>query len=121
MSGISADIVESYEIPQSYEIVDEVAGVQDSWFVDWPIEWREQAKSVAFCESRWHPESTNGVMLGLFQLSDTQQGWVGWWGYFGFDPKRYAEPRYNAQLALLVFEYDLARNQPPWTQWTCKP
>lgn len=99
----------------------------DDWLENWPVEVREQAKAVSFCESRWHPASTSGNQLGLFQLMDEvgavgEPGyWQGWWRYYGFDSSRYADPDYNSALAYLVYRYDIDRGQPAWHQWTCQP
>ena len=73
------------------------------------------ALSIAHCESRYHPDSTNGIMLGLFQISDYDpvSGWQGWWRYFGFDSSRYAEPAYNVQLAYLIWQHS------GWGPWQC--
>lgn len=87
----------------------------------WPEWLAQQAIAVAFCESNYGRHKTNGVMLGLFQLSDAQNGWQGWWQYFGFDSSRYAEPVYNAQLALLIVYYDIERGYAPFSQWECRP
>lgn len=87
----------------------------------WPLDLHEQALRVAWGESRWRPAATNGVMLGLFQISDAQRGWPGWWQHYGFDSARYAEPVENARLAWLVYQYDIARGQAPWSQWEVKP
>lgn len=73
------------------------------------------ALRVAFCESRYHPDSINGIMLGLYQISDYDpaSGWQGWWRYFGYDPSRYAEPAYNVALAYLIWQ------QSGWHPWSC--
>ena len=73
------------------------------------------ALRVAFCESRYHPDSTNGIMLGLYQISDYDpaSGWQGWWRYFGFDSARYVEPAYNVELAYLIWQ------ESGWDPWQC--
>ena len=87
----------------------------------WPEHLHHEATLQIECESTYRAYVTNGVMLGLFQISDRQGGWQGWWEYYGFDPARYAEPVYNAQLAWKIYNYDIERGYAPWTQWQCKP
>lgn len=88
----------------------------------WPEEWHEEALRVSWGESNWCPAITNGIMLGLFQLSDrSANGWAGWWEYFGFDSARYAEPVYNAHLAWLVFSYEQEHGYARWSNWQVKP
>lgn len=83
----------------------------------------DEALRVIRCESSGLPWETNGIMLGLFQISDYHpaSGWQGWWRYFGFDSSRYAEPAYNVELARRIYDYDLSHGYAPWTQWQCKP
>ena len=87
----------------------------------WPEELHTQALRVSYGESRWRPAVTNGVMLGLFQISDRQRGWPGWWEYYEINSALYADPVTNARLARLVYLYDIHRGQEPWSQWQVKP
>lgn len=105
----------AYPNTLSYEQLDQVLAQ-----AGWPQWLHAQAIAVAYCESGYGRYKTNGVMLGLFQLSDAQAGWQGWWRYFGFDSSRYSEPVYNAQLALLIVYYDIDRGQSPFSQWECR-
>ena len=83
-------------------------------------EWEADVVVVkAWCESRYVPWATNGVMLGLMQISDRQGSWPGWWEYFGFDTSRYADPLYNLQLAKLIRGYEDERGYRPFANWEC--
>ena len=62
----------------------------------WPVEWRVEAKAIAWCESKWSPGAVGdgGNSLGLFQM------WTGWFRD-GEDP---FGPATNARVALRVRE-----------------
>lgn len=78
----------------------------------WPEELHEQAMRVAWCESRWHPDSVNGQsgVTGLFQL------WEGWYRYSGLNRDDWADPIVNARAAYGAFLYSGG-----WNQWQCQP
>ena len=91
----------------------------------WPRELWAEARAVAcgignqsgfpWGESNCHPGSRNGESLGLFEV------WSGWFPYFGEDVNQWSDPVVNARTAWKVYQYDTARGQAPWTQWTVKP
>ena len=91
----------------------------DAWLLDagWPPELVEEAKAIAWKESRWHPGSTNGSHVGLFQLESSAAGWQGWFAYCGESEASWADPVLNARVALCVYRYDIARGNRPWHQW----
>ena len=83
----------------------------------WPEELHDQAVVVVKCESTYNPIAKNGSFKGLFGLDEN------WFKYFGVDPELWADPEVNARVAYQVYQYDLERNQAPWTQWdpACRP
>ena len=91
----------------------------DAWLLEagWPPELVEEAKAIAWKESRWHPGSTNGSHVGLFQLESSAAGWQGWFAYCGESEASWADPVLNARVALCVYRYDIARGNRPWHQW----
>jgi hypothetical protein len=94
------------------------ADTPEDWLVEagWPEHLIPEALAVAYCESRWHPDSTNGDYRGLFQLATPF-----WFDYAGEDPERWGDPVVNARTAWKVYLYDLSRGQSAWQQWQCKP
>lgn len=64
----------------------------------WPVEWREEAKAIAWCESRYRPGAVGdgGNSLGIFQL------WTGWFAAAGEDPEQAYDPTVNSRVALYV-------------------
>lgn len=109
--------------PLELEVVHEV---KPESFEDWARDagWEESlipdVKRIATCESGLNPAATNGVMLGLMQISDAQRGWQGWWRYFGYDSSNYADPRYNLSLARKIYQYSIDRGQYGFSQWQCR-
>lgn len=83
----------------------------------WPQELHDEALRVVFCESRNKPweKSPNGLYRGLFGLSKL------WFDYSGEDWETWSDPVINAKVAYITYLYDIAKNQKPWTQWSCKP
>lgn len=83
----------------------------------WPESLRDEAKRVAWCESRWSPGAIGdgGNSVGLFQIGRSRPGWGGWFLYFGADESQWADPVTNARVALFVYEYSGS-----WKQWSCK-
>lgn len=78
---------------------------------DWPVELREEAKDVAWCESNWQSAVIGGqTYLGLFQLSPM------WFAYAGDDINLWYDPAVNARAALAVYNYSGG-----WYQWQCQP
>lgn len=71
--------------------------------------------SIAWCESRWQPDATNGGVRGLWQL------WTGWFDYAGADRDQWQDPYVQAQVAVAVVAYDVARGYAPYAQWVCQP
>lgn len=98
--------------PQSLASMNEVLRISG-----WPPELWQQAREIAWCESRWHADSVGdgGASLGLWQL------WTGWFAYAEEDVEQWADPVVNSRVALAVYRYDLARGQAPWSQWSCRP
>jgi hypothetical protein len=84
----------------------------------WPAELLAAATKVAWCESKWSPGALGdgGRSVGLFQLNLRT-----WFPYAGVDPALWNDPVVNARVALHTYNYDLARGQAAWNQWTCKP
>lgn len=64
----------------------------------WPAEWREEAKAIAWCESRFRPWAVGdgGNSLGLWQL------WYGWARPAGYEPDQLYDPVVNSRTALYV-------------------
>lgn len=64
----------------------------------WPVEWRAEAKQIAWCESKWSPNAIGdgGNSLGLWQM------WTGWFGPAGEDIEGWADALVNARVALYV-------------------
>lgn len=62
----------------------------------WPVEWRAEAKQIAWCESKWSPYAVgdSGSSLGLFQL------WTGWFAPAGYSPAQAFDPVVNSRAAL---------------------
>ena len=91
--------------------------------VGWPGSSIPEALRVIECESRGKPTAIgdNGQSVGLFQLGVARPGWQGWFHYFGLTEGGWEDPMYNARVALMVYNYDIDRGNPPWTQWSCKP
>jgi len=64
----------------------------------WPVEWRADAKAIAFCESKYSPGAVGdgGDSLGLWQL------WTGWARAAGYEVAQLFDPEVNARVALYV-------------------
>lgn len=64
----------------------------------WPVEWRADAKVIAWCESRYRPGAVGdgGNSLGLFQL------WYGWFPAAGYSAEQAYDPEVNSRVALYV-------------------
>lgn len=64
----------------------------------WPVEWREEAKAIAWCESRYRPGAVGdgGNSLGLMQL------WAGWFAPAGYSVEQAYDPTVNSHTALYV-------------------
>lgn len=64
----------------------------------WPVEWREEAKAIAWCESRYRPGAVGdgGNSLGVWQL------WTGWFPAAGYSVEQAYDPVVNARVALYV-------------------
>ena len=64
----------------------------------WPSEWREEAKVIAWCESRYRPGAVGdgGNSLGVWQL------WTGWFPAAGYSVEQAYDPAVNARVALYV-------------------
>lgn len=64
----------------------------------WPVEWREEAKVIAWCESRYRPGAVGdgGNSLGIWQL------WYGWARPAGYEPDQLYDPVVNSRVALYV-------------------
>ena len=62
----------------------------------WPVEWRAEAKVIAWCESKWSPHAVGdgGSSFGLFQL------WTGWFAPAGYSTDQAFEPIVNSRVAL---------------------
>jgi len=75
----------------------------------WPEEELENARAVAWCESRWRPHAVGdgGDSLGLFQL------WGGWFRWAGVPIESWGDPVVNAAVALRVWQ------QHGWEEWAC--
>ena len=84
----------------------------------WPEHLVGAAMRVAWCESKWSPYAIGdgGRSLGLFQLAVAL-----WFDYAHEDPEQWADPLVNARTAWAVYQYDEARGQLPFAQWTCQP
>ncbi|MCC7365937.1 MAG: hypothetical protein IT303_16345 [Dehalococcoidia bacterium] len=91
----------------------------------WPEHLRDQAARVVAGPTRNCPTGESGGYVaagaghtykGLFQLTAPF-----WFSYAGEDWTQWADPVVNARTAWKVYQYDIARGAPPWTQWTCKP
>lgn len=74
----------------------------------------EQAKRVAWCESRWDPDARNGDYLGLFQLGPAYYDAI---RSYGDGKLRWSDPDVNAQAARDGY----VMNDKSWAQWECKP
>lgn len=73
----------------------------------------EEAKKVAWCESRDHPDSRNGQFWGLFQIGvKVHAPLIASMGYTADDMLR-AEP--NARVAAAL------QAQQGWRPWSCRP
>lgn len=64
----------------------------------WPVEWRADAKAIAFCESKYRPGAIGdgGNSLGLWQT------WTGWARPAGYEVDQLFDPEVNARVALYV-------------------
>lgn len=84
----------------------------------WPVELHDEALRVAWCESRWETDALGigGTARGLFQIHLSP-----WFPYAGEPAESWADPLVNARVGWAVYQYDISRGQPAWTQWTCKP
>lgn len=115
----TAPIVESRATPVSAQTIqappETIQGGIDDWLraAGWPDALLGEARAVAFCESRWHPDSVNTTGAGSYGL---MQMWLGWFPWAGEDPAQWASPVVNARVALRVYEHD-----GDWRQWACRP
>ena len=71
----------------------------------------EEAKAVAWCESKWDPNAVNGQYRGLFQLGRYYDSTI---AFYGGDPY---DPDTNAQAARDGY----VSHDHTWAQWSCKP
>lgn len=88
----------------------------------WDEEYIQDGYWVARCESNWitdvniNPYQTNGSATGMFQIH--YYPWVPWaYDNYGWEGDL-MDPLQNAQLAWLIVQYDIERNQVG-QQWTC--
>lgn len=82
----------------------------------WPESRLGEVVQVARCESTFNPAARNGSSIrGLMQLHTM------WFSHAGISLSRWSDPLANLQVALSVFNYDIERGNPPWTQWECRP
>lgn len=103
----------------------------------WPTDLLPAARNVSACESSYVDPVTNtrywrasavgdsGRSFGIFQIQQHGFDSWGWFRYYGLIPHwaagKWADPVFNARVALMIYNYDLDRGNAPWTQWTCKP
>lgn len=82
----------------------------------WPAVLLGQAKSVITCESRGNASAVSSEgARGLFQLMPV------WADYAGVSFDALFDPLVNARAAWATYNYDIARGQPAWNQWVCRP
>jgi hypothetical protein len=72
---------------------------------------KENAQSVAYCESRFDANAENGRYIGLFQISYTL-----WGKYYGLTKEQLKDPVINSQTARKIWS-----RSDNWDMWSCKP
>lgn len=79
----------------------------------WTAELIPKALAVSWCESHWIPTNSNGLYVGLFQISQHSNATIkgSWFAYFGFEDAQWADPVVNASVAYLIWLYG------GWAQW----
>lgn len=66
-----------------------------------------QALTVSWCESRWHPNARNGQYRGIFQMGSWERR------TFGHGPDAFSQAR-------AAYRY-FVRTGRTWRPWSCKP
>lgn len=98
--------IEEYEVKPIYVgqlSREEMLGVMD--IVEWPIETREEALRVAWCESRWRVDAVGSEgEMGLFQIHPY------WHSDATFDAVG------NVRAAMRI-----SNGGSNWWAWVCKP
>ena len=79
------------------------------------VEWIPQLEALAHCESSFSPGAIgdNGASRGLFQIQRL------WFDLAGEDWGAAFDPAVNLRVALLIVKYQIEREQPPFSAWTC--
>lgn len=100
-------------IPRGYLTEAQVRALAlEAGWSDWEI---PQLLDVAYCESTLNSNAINGRIYGLMQIHHM------WFGYAGYSLDEWSNPLVNLLVARVVYEYDLANGNAPWTQWQCRP
>lgn len=73
----------------------------------------QQAKEVAWCESKFNNEAENGQYKGLFQL-----GAYHYWRLEGID---WRDSYANARAAAGLYGDKVANGEYGWQPWSCRP
>jgi hypothetical protein len=81
----------------------------------WPAQLIPQVVEVAWCESSYRPNASNGWAYGVMQLVP------GWFDFAGVGFAEWTDPVVNLRVAYAVFQYDASEGHAPWHQWVCKP
>ena len=81
----------------------------------WPAGLLDQVVEVAWCESSYRPNATNGWAYGVMQLVPN------WFDYAGVDFALWTDPVVNLRVAYAAYQYDIGRGNTPWQQWICQP
>ncbi len=81
----------------------------------WPAELIDAVVDVAWCESSYRPNATNGWAYGMMQMVPN------WFDYAGVDFAHWTDPVTNLRVAYAAYQYDISKGNAPWTQWVCRP
>ncbi len=81
----------------------------------WPAELLDAVVDVAWCESSYRPNATNGWAYGMMQMVPN------WFDYAGVDFAHWTDPVANLRVAYAAYRYDISKGNAPWTQWVCRP
>ncbi len=118
--GGRIDGFDHYSIEQWRPLVSEI----------FPADQVDDVLSVMACESHGNPntrymEEWGVESVGLMQINE---GWLtGWsqpeWAIRSHNgqPVDLTDPATNLQAARFVRYFEEATEQPPWSQWACKP
>ena len=69
---------------------------------------------IAYCESRWNKNATNGQYKGIFQIGDYYWGWI--WRKYGW---QWNDATHNTLAAIIVYKDALKLWGNGFLAWSC--